>query len=300
MDFSDNLKWYTAILNHDFGTKNIRINGSMFSDKVGSTAEEGGFDIDQIMTPVLNLSDSLKDGTTILCTDLTPTLTADGEGQRMFAGIQIQRQNEENLESVNIGAISTGVRYTMPHAADQKLTMSVLNDGWTVSKTSGGSMSTNIRYTGAPNYQMLEGGTAKYINPFGVGTYSDNPYLDGSRRAGRRKWNLSFSFVSDHDLFASNYMANRDAEQINSNLGYQSGDIVDENTYEHNLFTDNSFIAQVWNKTLGGALPFIFQPDSTNENPDGFTLCRFNQRSLDLRQRAYKFYDMNVVIEEIW
>ena len=73
-----------------------------------------------------------------------------------------------------------------------------------------------------------------------------------------------------------------------------------ENEFNYNIFTDDSFIAQVWNKTLGGALPFIFQPDSTNNNPDQFCIAKFDMDSLSVKQVAFKSYEISLKIREVW
>ena len=70
--------------------------------------------------------------------------------------------------------------------------------------------------------------------------------------------------------------------------------------FRHNIFTDDSFIAQCWNKTLGGALPFIFQPDSNNNQADQFCLAKFDMDSLSVKQVAHKTYDVEVGIREVW
>ena len=67
---------------------------------------------------------------------------------------------------------------------------------------------------------------------------------------------------------------------------------------KYNVDTDDSFYAQVWNKTMGGALPFIFQPDSNNS--DEFYICKFDSRSLSVKQSAYKVYDVSLKIKEVW
>ena len=67
-----------------------------------------------------------------------------------------------------------------------------------------------------------------------------------------------------------------------------------------NLLTENSFFSQVWQKTLGGTLPFIFQPDKDNNNVDQFAICKFRENSLKATQTAPSVYDISVVIEEVW
>ena len=77
------------------------------------------------------------------------------------------------------------------------------------------------------------------------------------------------------------------------------------NIFTNNLLTDSNFFSQVWNKTLGGTLPFIFQPDGgrlgvSNNNPDQFAICRFVNNSLKATQTAFNVYDISVSIEEVW
>ena len=75
------------------------------------------------------------------------------------------------------------------------------------------------------------------------------------------------------------------------------------------MLTDQSF-NYVWNVTLGGTLPFIFQPDAPkydsdgnktqgNNNPDQFAICTFRENSLNVQQVAFNTYKVSVTIDEI-
>ena len=66
------------------------------------------------------------------------------------------------------------------------------------------------------------------------------------------------------------------------------------------LLDGDNFFSQVWHKTLGGTLPFIFQPDNTNNNPDQFAICKFKDNSLKATQSAFNVYDISLKIEEVW
>lgn len=92
----------------------------------------------------------------------------------------------------------------------------------------------------------------------------------------------------------NNYLED-DADNYNDSDINTAGD-----GFEYNMFTDDSFIAQVWNKTLGGGLRFIFQPDSNNNNPDQFCIAKFDEKSLDIKQIAYRSYEISVKIRETW
>ena len=74
-------------------------------------------------------------------------------------------------------------------------------------------------------------------------------------------------------------------------------------SFTGNILTDENFFSQVWHKTLGGTLPFIFQPDggtNGNNNPDQFAICKFKNNSLKATQSAFNVYDISLKIEEVW
>ena len=79
---------------------------------------------------------------------------------------------------------------------------------------------------------------------------------------------------------------------------YTEGDNV--GLFLYDIITDDNFFSQVWHKTLAGTLPFIFQPDSSNSNPDQFAICRFKDNSLKATQSAFNVYDISLSIEEVW
>ena len=64
------------------------------------------------------------------------------------------------------------------------------------------------------------------------------------------------------------------------------------------MLSDDSFNF-VWNCTLGGTLPFIFQPDNTNRNPDNFSICTFRENTLSVTQQAHNVYKLSITIDEI-
>ncbi|MAH51447.1 hypothetical protein CMI37_36870 [Candidatus Pacearchaeota archaeon] len=70
--------------------------------------------------------------------------------------------------------------------------------------------------------------------------------------------------------------------------------------FKENLLTNDNFFSQVWHKTLGGTLPFIFQPDNSNNNPDQFAIAKFDPNSLKATQSAHNVYDISLKIEEVW
>ena len=88
---------------------------------------------------------------------------------------------------------------------------------------------------------------------------------------------------------------------LETSTGYDATDVdADRTMFNYTIDSDNSFMSLVWQKTLGGALPFIFQPDNTNNNPDQFCIARFDQKSLRISQVANSVYDISVKIIETW
>ena len=297
MDFSGNMKWYGALLNHNLDDCDCRIQNIMFMGAINYETNIYSEGDEQNKVSVLNIESpsEIKNGSSIWYSDLVPSPPSDSSVR--FTGLRLTDDGtgNGNLSNFQVGAISMGVMYTMPNSADLDLTMQIEFDGYDETETLGGSTLTNIRQTGAPVWSN----DGKYNSTFSVGDFSNNQYLGGAKRNGRRNWSLKFSYIADTDIFSSNYMNTNHLENDASN--YNSDDLnTDGDAFEYNMFTDDSFMAQVWNKTLGGALPFIFQPDSSNDNPDQFCIAKFDMDSLNIKQVAFKTYNIAVKIREVW
>ena len=61
-----------------------------------------------------------------------------------------------------------------------------------------------------------------------------------------------------------------------------------------------AFLPQFAQKTLNGTLKFIFQPDSTDNSPDGFAICILDQSGIRMTQTRHKTYDISLKIREVW
>tara|TARA_Y100000310_G_C20685339_1_gene818596 strand:+ start:805 stop:2202 length:1398 start_codon:yes stop_codon:yes gene_type:complete len=144
-------------------------------------------------------------------------------------------------------------------------------------------------------YDVIDATTGQlYIDneektPLGT-TVGDNQFIDfssvGAKDNGKR-----FAIVSSPnapDSFAAAYYT-IDNLRLYKISGY---------TFTYNLLTDDNFFSQVWHKTLGGTLPFVFQPDK--DDTTQFAICRFKENSLKATQTAFNVYDISVKIEEVW
>ena len=80
----------------------------------------------------------------------------------------------------------------------------------------------------------------------------------------------------------------------------ESTDINDNPTGYENYLSDTNFFSQFMQKTLGGSLRFIFQPDGSDYNPDGFAICVLDQDSISIKQVAHNTYNISLRIMEVW
>lgn len=117
---------------------------------------------------------------------------------------------------------------------------------------------------------------------------------------GRRVWRLKISYLHESDLFPA-------LEQTNI-YPYNTTDTYPEGseTFQASGLMDNpalledNFISRVWTPSLGGAIPFVFQPDRDNNNPDQFAICKINRQTLSIRPKAPNVYDLTFDVEEVW
>jgi len=192
----------------------------------------------------------------------------------------------------DVGSILVGTYYDM-NAPNLSLTMSREYGGTKEFTTHNGSSMSNTMWSKPPKWGDL--------GAWELG--SGNPALS---RSGRRTWDVKFSFMDDGDLWGSNQSLSTAVGNTLSESaialydGGIGGDLSDNTTFQYNLLTDDNFFSQVWHKTLGGTLPFIFQPDSSNNNPDQLCIAKFKDNSLKATQSSFNTYDISLSIEEVW
>ena len=175
------------------------------------------------------------------------------------------------------GAILYGTYYEMPVAPDLSLSMEHDYSGIKKTTSMSGASFTNANWVKPPKWGDKE---AWQLGDF------PRPY------SGRRIWDLSFSYVSDEDLEPRNYTGTL------QDIQHQQGD---DNWFEN-----------VLHYTMGGHLPFIFQPnkDATYNWTDGdhpyineipeFAICRFDMNSFSREQVAPGVYNIKIKVKESW
>ena len=217
-----------------------------------------------------------------------------------------------------LGSLVVGKYWDAPYSPDLNLTMSRRFDGIKKQKTIGGKTLANIYYDGPTEWTMNHryDGTYKYP-PFELdGTDPSNDEMlmalrakSGLGRKGLRSWKLTFSYIPDDDMWmAYENSSLAPFRELTINVGdthtvtgdsvvpSDGGETVADYFQPNPMLADDSFNF-VWNCTLGGTLPFIFQPDSTI---DDYAICRFEQNSFKFRQQAPDLYEISVKIVETW
>ncbi len=319
----DKNSWF-GVFNHNAGT----INGNWWAKiiNLGSTWLHSN------MESVVNFDTAgygrvypegnfgyIKDGFSIMIgTPSDPYIPTFGLGFVLEVNDMVDPTNftildiEEGSIPFSIGSIGGGTYYDMPTSPDLDLTMSIEYDGFTNIKTLNGSTITQANYQGSPWWYDKDGNK---VEPWSVGSndiskeLSDgNPFYDGekitnnvpNKRNGRRVWKLKFSYMSDKDLFASNY---GNSAYMETNTDYDSADLDTDtdnnNIFYYNIDNDDSFSAQVLNKISHGE-KFIFQPDNTANNPSDFAIAVLDGDSFSMKRTAWNVYDIEMTIREVW
>jgi len=283
--WNDTLPWnlignaknsYISLMNHNFDSS-ININLTLGSQVIEYNTRDDVLNINSY-NEFISTHDT---GTSILTFD-----EEDNSANSLTLTF-----SEENL---GIGSVSFGFYYDIPHAPDTDLNMTVEFDGYESVTTKSGSTLSNVMYMGAPWWYDLQDNKKE---PWAVGDTNGI-----TKKAGRKSWNLKFSYISSKDLFASNYMSNTymDDPRMNYNNIYGTNNDTTDNDqeFQYILSNDDSFMSILQKITNGGK--FIFQPDNQSSNPSDFHICTLDQNSLSVRQTAYQVYEFSLKISECW
>ena len=212
----------------------------------------------------------------------------------------IDKPQQGNIQSL-LGSLCFGNLFEMPHSPDLELTINRDFEGYSTQNTIGGSTLTQVNYfrppdwAGFPAWELFDEDAREY-------TQETHQSRQSSAR-GRRSWSLSFSYLDSEDLFAVNENWSKlnptDSDTFSSS-GYNSGDFDNMGNFNTNISQSSSFLSVLMNNTLGGALPFIFQPDGNNNSPDQFAICRIDRDSFSFNQVAHNTYNVSMNITESW
>ena len=284
--------FFLGFLGHNFLEASLLSSGIIFYNEEGDVL----FEVDSSnITEICNL-----DGGEFQYNGWSLGQWTGGDSDGIYA-ISFKLTKEALTTRTILGSLCFGNVFQMPHSPDLSLTMTREYDGIREQKTRGGSTLTQIDYykasewAGYPAWELTLRDISNMIH------WNKRETRSPSR--GRRIWDLKFSYVNSDDLFAINELTNiynpTDTD-TNSSSGYSSSDFESLNNYSSDIRRSSSFLAVLMNNTIGGALPFIFQPDGNNNAPDQFAICRIDQDSFEYSQVAYNVWDISLKIRETW
>ena len=273
---------YVAILNHNLATAVGKIRIFAGDEATDVTAVDGGNadtgDIawaDNTVTEVVNgdTTTAASDDKSVVIEPATDgsTIVRFAEQSNRYWGIQFEGNTTNTGVATNgtwgstdlfLGCLMIGEVYDAPMSSDLSLTRSIVFDKVNVQESIGGKRYSNMVSSGRTE-------TSTTNSPFSVA--SEQGHVHG----GRIIYDLSWSYLASSDLMPAEY------DSISS--------------------TDDSVVGDLWNKTNGPALPFIFSCDKDSEGNDAESehiFARFAQNSLSMNQVAYKLWSINFKIEE--
>ena len=264
-----------ALLGHNCSSSNVNWNVKIRSNTTNSSEEDYG---DEGYNEIINkgrggsqYNEPDFDGFSIY--EVEHGIT-NNELAEMQLRVQVPDTSRPTLE---IGSLFMGTYFDMPNSPDLSLKLSFEYDGVKTIQTRGGATLSNAIYTKPADWGSY--------GAWQLGSDVDGNPVD-NLRSGRRVWDLSFSYISDSDLMPM--------VAASSNIEADANDTT--------LLDGSDFFSMVWNRTLGGHLPFIFQADGSNSDPapDQFSICRFDMNTLQYDQVANNVYNVKLKIREVW
>ena len=288
-------EFFFGFLGHNF--KEVK-NRNVELELVNDDNDEVSVDYDEIVNLTQD-SEIAKDGWSL-------AKLKENLNDNIISHINFIIENEEAYDNgyltplnTSIGSLAFGHIFQMPFSPDLSLTMSRSYEGVSKQQTIGGSTLTQVNYSkpaewlGYPAWDLYE-----------ASLLTSSELITKYSSRGRRAWELSYSYIDGDNIFSINENTSNDHESgIGSNTasGYTSDDFDSNGKFNYNIHTGTgSFLGSVMEKTMGGALPFIFQPDGNNDAPDQFAICTIDQNSFNVTQVANSVYSVRMVITESW
>lgn len=276
---------FVAILNHNMhkADAKVRISSSETKSEVQTVDHPGADDTEASMqlTSVIGTheiqnnkassDDASNWGTGHTIVTFPQTKEADSTFGDRYWGIQFEGTNGQSsvghadgtfdsTHKLKIGCILLGQFYDMPHSPDLSVKRNIKFDGVNVQESVGGQRYSNISQFGRRNI------TDDNKSPFH--TYYDSFGAYG----GRMSYDMKFSYLNSSDVMPTNY----DAFQV----------------------SQDSVVEDLWNKTNGRHIPFIFTQDKDSSDYSDYLFARFAQDNLQMTQVAPDVFDVSLKIEE--
>ena len=204
-----------------------------------------------------------------------------------------------NPPGAEIGSLVIGQFYEMPSAANLSLSLSWEHGKAKELTSYNGSSYSNTMFTPA---MWNDHGAWELYKRQPTGDLNNAQQLRHKLAPkARRVWQLSFSYMSQSDLWGPNQLIGTDFIPTTDEIDEYGDDLhsTQSNNFNSNLLTDDNFFS-MWNKTLGGSLPFIFQANKDDDSPDQFAIAKFRDNNFKATQVAPSLYNISVTIEEVF
>ena len=191
------------------------------------------------------------------------TIVTIAETSHRYIGIQFEGVSSNRFDSSNnltIGCVIIGEHYTPPSGPKIQLTRKIIFDGVDEQESVGGH-----RFA-----------SATHLGKTFISSTNKSPFLTANQSyyvyGGRMQYDIEFTNLQSSDVMPSDYSVETTAS--------------------------DSVVADVWNRTKGPMLPFIFSSDSTSTSASDFIFARFKQNSLEQQQVASNIFNIKMTIEE--
>ena len=252
---------FVAILNHNMQDADcmVQLAHSNTESHVNNVNFAAGF-TEPTCTEVLN-------GTVTSNNEVTPgsngsTLFTFGPTSHRYFGLQFEGTDSNEFNSstnLSIGCILIGEHYTMPSGPKIQLTRKITFDGVNVQESVGGQRFATATNTGK-NWL-----SASNKSPFS--TANQSYYVYG----GRMSYDMEFTHLTSDQIMPGVYSVETASDSV---------------------------VADVWNRTKGPMIPFIFTSDSTSTAESDYLFARFKSNSLVQQQIASNVFNIKLGIEE--
>ena len=209
------------------------------------------------MTAICN--GTISSGYSVPAQDGWTLITFSQSTDNRYHRIVIDSTTSNYDEDIKIGCILYGTTYEFPNAPDLNIKKSFKYDGVKVNESLGGQKYAHATY-------------------LTNGSWVSTSYWDGSTepsmKSGRIKLDMSFSFLSDSDVFSSDVYRAESSQQ------------------------DDAIVPKLLYLTNGGMFPFLLQLDKdNNDDDDGFLWCRLDNEP-SFSQVAYNQYSTQLSFVE--
>ena len=173
-------------------------------------------------------------------------------------------------QPVQLGAIMLGEYIDFPNSPDLDVGFSIDYDGTKLINSVGGNTYAQASHLGSAGWAKT--------NPWVLAPASaENQTTYFSRHYGRRKYDMSFSYIADTDLFLSNMHAG------------------------HGNMTDGSDLySQFYHKALGQHQPFLFSIDGASTDNGDYGLYRLDDSKVKTKQVAHQAWNTSLSLVESW